>query len=150
MKKEEEYELVPLSPLRRLEKRLEKLESSIGIDTKEFYKELVNIIRINQQVVSELVKANDLLRMEISRLPPKLDDLISKLDELLTFIKASSVEEVAPPAQYAPLAQKIDQLIEANKLISQTIENILSSLEDLERRIKRPVHKPLIRPKRKI
>lgn len=150
MKKEEEYELVPLSPIRRLEKRLEKLESSIGIDTKEFYRELVNIIRINQQVVSELVKANDLLRMEISRLPPKLDDLVSKLDELLTFIKASSVEEAAPPTQYANLAQKIDQLIEANKLISETIENILGSLEDLERRIKRPIRKPLIRPPRKI
>ena len=40
---EEEYELVPLSPIRRLEKRLERLEASRGVDVKEFLLSLIHI-----------------------------------------------------------------------------------------------------------
>ena len=47
--KHDEYELVPMSPLRRMEKRIELLEQSGTMDGKEFYREMVDIIRMNQQ-----------------------------------------------------------------------------------------------------
>ena len=152
---EEEYELIPLSPLRRLEKRIERLEASSSFNAKEFYKEMVDIIRINQQIVSELVKANDALRLELSRLPSRLEELVSKLDELLTLVKAASEEAPTEtkPKEQIDLLKKIDELIEANKKISENLERVLGELEEIEKRMKRPIvpiRKPLIPPSPKL
>lgn len=144
-KEEEEYELIPLSPLRRLEKRIERIESSAQLASKDFYKELVEIVRLNQQIVDELAKANDALRLEISRLPARLEELISKLDELLGYIKAAA-EETAPSAtptqDFSSLISKLDELIQTNKKLTETQHSILTTLEGLERRMRKPVILP--------
>jgi len=82
-----------LTSLKRLEKRIEILEKSSGLDVRDFYRDAVSILRINQEIVAELVKANDSLRVEISKLPLKINELISKIDELLSLIKAAAEEE---------------------------------------------------------
>lgn len=146
-KLEEEVEIIPLSPLRRLEKRIERLESSTKFDTKEFYKELVSIIRMNQQLVNDVVTANDALRIELSKLPGRLENLASKLEELITFIKASATEEVVEShiPSLEPLSKKLDQLIEINKKIVENNQSLLSILEDLESKLRRPVIPPIRR-----
>lgn len=150
-KDEEEFELVPLSPIRRLERRIEKLETSAGgLDVKEFFKELVAIIRMNQEIVDELAKANDALRIELAKLPPKLDEVASSLNELLSYIKASAVEESTSVSEEAfkPLVDKMDQLIEINKKIIESNENISSLLEAVEKKLKSPLppRPPILKP----
>jgi molecular chaperone DnaK (HSP70) len=146
---EEEFELIPLSPIRRLEKRLEQLEKS-KFDTKEFYKELVDIIRLNQEIVQEMAKANDALRIEISKLPGKLDALIVKLDELISFIRASATEEHVPESEEEKsesggLSKKLEELLETNKKITEANQAIIAALENLERKLKRP---PMLLPRK--
>lgn len=140
---EEEYELVPLSPIRRLEKRLEKLESSTGIDAKEFLREIVDIIRMNQQLVDELAKANDALRIEISKLPGRLEELISNLNELLSYIKASATEAAIPTESFKPLVEKLDQLIEGNKKLIESNSEVVSVLEEIKEKLKKPSLTPV-------
>jgi len=150
----EEFELIPMSPLRRLEKRIEKVESSSPtIDVREFLKELLDILKMNQGLVDELAKANDALRVELSRLPGKLDELISRLDELLSIIKASAIEEVTgSPESFKPMTEKVEQLVETSKKIIETNEAMLSAMEEIGRKLKRPslpprppiVRKPLL------
>jgi hypothetical protein len=141
---ESEFELIPMSPLRKLEKRIEKIETSTPtIEIRDFLKDVVDIIRMNQGIVDELVKANDSLRIELSRLPVKLDVLISKEDELLSIIKASSTEETAPTSESKPLGDKIGQLVEANKRIVESNEAMLAAIEEIEKRLKKPV---ILRP----
>lgn len=155
---EEEYELVPLSPIRRLEKRIEKLESSAGIDAREFLREIVDIIRMNQQLVDELAKANDALRIEISKLPGRLEELISNLNELLSYIKASTSETTIPSEAFKPLIEKLDQLIEGNKKLIESNSEVVSVLEEMKEKLKKPIQpiappskilppKPLLPPK---
>ncbi|MHA1743419.1 MAG: hypothetical protein ACTSV6_04110 [Candidatus Heimdallarchaeota archaeon] len=144
---QEEYEIIPISPLRRLEKRIEQLENtSPVIDIKEVFKEVVDIVRMNQQLVDELTKANDALRIELSKIPPRLMELINNLNELLAFIKASAneEEETGPSGEsIKPLADKLDVLIETNKKIIEKNQAILTALEDLGERLKRPTPPPL-------
>ena len=152
-KSSEEYELVPLSPIRRLEKRIEILEKQTRGEGREIFKEIVSIIRLNQQIVSELVKANDALRMELARLPSKIEDLTSKLDELLGYIKTAATEEIPPSQPQPELSKKIAELIESNKRVQESLRELVDSLEDLKRKIKRPIilpRKPLITPKPKV
>lgn len=142
---DEEYELIPMSPIRRLERRIRKVEESPGVDSKDFFKELVQIVRMNQQIVDEMAKANDALRIEISKLPAKLDELISNLKELISFIKASAAEEVAPIGSLKPMLEKMDALIEGNKKIVEGTQSMLEGMEELGDKIKR---KPMYRPRR--
>ncbi len=144
---EEEYELVPLSPIRRLEKRIEKLEASSGIDAREFLREIVDIIRMNQQLVDELAKANDALRIEISKLPGRLEELISNLNELLSYIKASASEATIPSEAFKPLIEKLDQLIEGNKKLIESNSEVISVLEEIKEKFKKPLAVPAPPPK---
>lgn len=142
---EHEYELIPVSPLRKLERRMDEIDrKSGGMDSKEFYKELVEIIRMNQQLVDELAKANDALRIELSRLPSRLEDMIGKLDELVSFIKASAGEDYggASVDTMKPLLDKMAEIVDSNKKIVESNQAVMSSLEDMEKKFKRPLPPP--------
>lgn len=145
---EHEYEVFPISPIRKLEKRITQLESAGGMDTREFYREMADIIRMNQQLVDELAKANDSLRIELSKLPSKLDDLISRLDELISFIKASAAEEVpaAQPETLKPLSEKLDELIDATKKVYESNQEVISVLDEMSKKMKRPLPPPIRKP----
>jgi methyl-accepting chemotaxis protein len=143
---EDEFELIPVSPLRRLEKRLERMESTgkSNMDTGKFFSELVEIVRMNQELVDELAKANDALRIEISKLPGRLDDLITTLNELVAFIKASATAESMSGATgvagagMEPLLKKMDELIDANKKIVESNEAVMGAVDQMNAKFKRP------------
>lgn len=149
-REDDEYELIPLSPIRRLERRMEKLESSSsGLDVGSFFKELVAIIRMNQEIVDELAKSSDSLRIELSKLPGKLDQVTSNLNELLSYIKAAAVEETvkSAPEEVKMLSEKMDQLVEINKKLAEGNDNIAALLESMERKMKPlPPRPPILRP----
>ena len=140
--KDEEFELIPVSPLRKLEKRIEQLETKTNFTGKETYKEMIEIIKMNQQIVDELVKANDALRIELSKLPLKLEELIKNLNELISFIKASAEEEVKPTTDFKPLTDKLDKLVKINSKLVEDNEALLNTLDELSKKLKRPVLPP--------
>lgn len=140
--KHDEYELVPMSPLRRMEKRIELLEQSGTMDGKEFYREMVDIIRMNQQIVDELAKANDALRIEISKLPSRMEELISNMKELISFIKASATEESFGSGSETPMNAKLEELVETNKKIVENNQAVLGVLEDLGKKLTKPSMPP--------
>lgn len=139
---DEEFELIPVSPLRKLEKRIEQLEAKSSFTGQELYKEMIEIIRMNQQIVDQLVKANDALRIELSKLPLKLDELIKNLNELISFIKASAEEETKPATDLKPLTEKLDKLVKINTKLAEDNEALLSTLDELSKKLKRPVLPP--------
>ncbi len=141
-----EFELIPVSPLRKMEKRIEELETSKGVNMTEFYREMVDIIKMNQQLVDELAIANDALRIELSRLPSRIEDLISRMDELISFIKASATEEVHPTGDTKSLGDKLDQLVDTNKKVADSNTAVLELLDDIGKKLSRPVLPPVRRP----
>ena len=144
---ESEYELIPMSPIRRLEKRLERLESSSAIDSRSIFREIIDIVRMNQQVVDELVKSTNSLKIELSKLPAKLDELIMNLKEIISFIKSSGEEEVAGVTKETmkPLIDKMDEMVKTNKALSEKNDAMLELLDEISKKIRRPVPKPLPR-----
>jgi len=148
---DEEFELIPLSPVRRLEKRIDKLENTTGgVDVREFFRELVAIIRMNQEIVDELAKSSDALRIELAKLPAKLDEVARGLNELISYIKAAAVEESTgiSPETFKPLTEKLDELVQTNKKIIENDENVAGLLESIEKKLRSPLppKPPLFRP----
>lgn len=150
-REDEEFELIPLSPVRRLEKRIDKLENTTGgVDVREFFRELVAIIRMNQEIVDELAKSSDALRIELAKLPAKLDEVTRNLNELISYIRAAATEEGTQLSQetFRPLAEKLDQLISTNQKMVENNENVSGLLESIEKKLKPPLPQrpPILRP----
>jgi phage shock protein A len=139
-KKQEEFELIPVTPLRRLEKRIEELEKKASINERELYREIIQIVRMNQEIVDALIKANDSLRIELSKLPLKLEELTKKIDELIGLIKAAGEEETESKASVdnKPLIEKIEKLTEINNKILENNEALISLLEEISKKLTKP------------
>jgi uncharacterized coiled-coil protein SlyX len=137
-KKQEEFELIPVTPLRKLEKRIEELEKKASINERELYREIIQIVRMNQEIVDALIKANDSLRIELSKLPLKIEELTKKIDELLELIKAAGEEEAKPTIDNKPLIEKIEKLAEINNKILENNEALIALLEDISKKLSKP------------
>jgi hypothetical protein len=152
VKEREEFELIPMSPIRKLEKRIDQLEAAPNLNVKDFMHEIVEVVRMNQQLVDEMAKANDALRIELSKLPGRLEDLISNMNELISYIKASAAEETATGSvtNLQPLLAKMDELIEENKKVVESNQSVLLTLEQIDKKLRRsvqpvqPLRKPLV------
>ncbi len=139
----EEYELIPMSPIRRLEKRIDKVESTSG--SHDLMKEIIDIVRMNQQMVDQLAKSNDALRIELAKLPAKIDELVVNMKEIISFIKSSGEEENVGITKEAikPLVGKFDEMINTNKAMSEKSDSMLELLDDISKKIRRPTIRPL-------
>ncbi len=148
----EEYEIIPVSPLRRMEKRIEELEvKKAPFSSEEFLKEVIDIIKMNQSLIDEMARGSDALKLEISKLPARIDALLSSMGELITYIKAATTEEViAPSASMEPLVSKLNELVEGNKKIVELNQTMVMALEELEKKMRRtqqplpPIRRPPI------
>jgi len=137
---ESEYELIPMSPIRRLEQRIDKLECSNPTDSKGIFSDVIDIVRMNQQIVDELAKSNDALRIELSKLPGKLDELIVNLKEVVSFIRASGETESSGISQETmkPVVDKLDEMVKTNKVITEKNDSMLELLDEISKKMRRP------------
>jgi len=87
----EEYELVPLTPIRRIEKRVEKIERS-GIPTEAIH-EMTDAVRANQQVAEEVVKLNAEMIRRVSDLTTQVSELSSRISDMVAHMHVSEVPE---------------------------------------------------------
>ncbi len=125
---DEEYEVIPLSPIRKLEKRIDELETKKSkMESKSFVNEMMELIKANQRMVERMVESNSQLRAELERLPGKIDQVTDQWKEFLELLKKGggidSSEERSPEVQ---------ELLELNKSLIQKNEDIVESLKSLE------------------
>jgi len=132
-----------MSPIRRLERRIDKIESTTG--NQELIREIIDIVRMNQQMVDELAKSNDALRIELAKLPAKIDELVASMKEIISFIKSSGEEENVGITKEAmkPLVEKFDEMINTNKTMAEKSDSMLELLDDISKKLKRPTIRPL-------
>ncbi|MBI2173183.1 MAG: hypothetical protein HYT73_03175 [Candidatus Aenigmarchaeota archaeon] len=93
---EEEYELIPLSPIRKLEKRLDKVEK--GGAGGDMMKELVDVVKTNQAIVEDIVKVNSEMMSKVSELSNNVTQLSSRLNDFMNKIEVVSEEPEQKPA----------------------------------------------------
>lgn len=135
---DEEFELIPSTPLRRLERRLERLEQEINKKSgEEFFKEILQIIKINQLIVDEVVKSNEALKLEISKLYPKLDSLVVQMNELLNFIKSSVVQESISSEAFRPLIKKMSEVNEGIKTLAELNKQLIEEIRNFENKLEK-------------
>ncbi|MCX6817975.1 MAG: hypothetical protein NTU57_03890 [Candidatus Aenigmarchaeota archaeon] len=138
---DDEFEIIPTSPLRRLEKRIEKVEGgSYSSEVNRLIEQVVDLIKSNQKIIDSSIKANNDLIGEVSKLPKKMDDLILEMREFMKLLKISAEEEEVSNVSkevMTPLVDKLSELINQNKRDSETNQAVLTTLGIIEKRLKR-------------
>lgn len=123
----EEYELVPLDPIRSLEKKVEKLEAAIK--GKKINEEFFELIKTNQQVVDDLIKMNTETISKLTKLSASIENLVKRFDEFLKNFEIAKVE-VGEAKE-----SDMKSLEEENRRLREMQEELLDKLSRLERKV---------------
>ena len=138
---EDEYEIIPTSPLRRLERRISQVEtSSSSSEVQRLIEQIIELIKSNQRIIDDVIKADAELRDEISKVPGKIDELLSSMHEFMEILKSSATEDTVSDISkdvMQPLVGKMTELIEQNKKNIEVGQATLTSLGIIDKRLKR-------------
>lgn len=121
---QEEYEIVPLDPIRSLEKKMERLEASIS--GKSVSQEYLELVRTNQQVVDDLVKMNAEVITRLLQLSDSINNLVGKLNEFMNKFEVSGGGEGG---------EKVKAMEEDNKRMKDSYEELLDKMTKVEKRV---------------
>jgi len=122
----EEYEVIPLTPLRKIEQRLERIERGApGYNA--VLKDLIEMMKENQKVVNSLVSTNSELIGNLGILSERLGELTKKFEE---FMESIEVEETSEEPE------EIKKLIEENKKLAEANKELSERLSKIERKMK--------------
>ena len=117
----EDYEVIPLSPIRKLEERIRRIEKEReGIAYESFIREILELIQSNQKLVDEIVKANDELREELAKIPGKIDEMLKAWREFIEILKEVGSTE----ATASSLTEQFNKLVEQNKEMLEAIRSL--------------------------
>lgn len=139
---QDDFEVVPLTPLRRLEKRLDTLETTKTTQNLErFVDKILDMVELNQKIVDEVIKANQGLREDLAVLIGKITDNETKLAELLTMLKEASETDLGSAETQnlekalTPLVDKISNSMAKNVEVNSAVLDALASIDKDIRKI---------------
>lgn len=122
----EEYEVIPLDPIRALEKRVKKIEESIR--EKSIGSEYIELVKTNQQVVADLIRLNTGIIDKLGNLASKIEELVKRIDE---FSSKFEIEVEVGGGE----SKRVKELEEENQRLREAQEELLDKISKLEKRI---------------
>lgn len=107
---EEEYELIPVSPIRKMEKRMDRMEK--GGSSNEMVKELIEVVRTNQRIVDEVVKINSEMINRVSELSINVTKLTDKMANFLDKVEITELKGTSEEGETPQAAPEVEQRIQ--------------------------------------
>ena len=138
---EEEYEIVPVGPMRRIEKRVEKIER--GTTGTDMVKELIEVVRTNQKIIDEVVKINSEMINRVSDLAGHVSQLTERMNDFLDRVEVSGEGEQTQQQndQQKKAAEEMNERMQ--KLEKRINSVLLSSVRNRPVRPTQMVRRPL-------
>jgi methyl-accepting chemotaxis protein len=133
------YEIIPVTPLKKLEQRIEKVEQTGTIpQLQSLINEIIELIRSNQKIVNDVIQANSELRNEISKLPPKFEELTMMMKSFISLVEAAGKEEAGGLGANAlkPLVEYMQKMVDQNQKLLEGNQAMLEQLDNIARKLK--------------
>ncbi|MFB6076545.1 MAG: hypothetical protein ABEK12_00245, partial [Candidatus Nanohaloarchaea archaeon] len=142
---DDEYEVIPVGPIRRLEKRIDELEGETDVSRNEgIVKDMVDMMQTNQQMVNNMVQSTNELKNSVEDLTHKMDEVVDNMNEFMGLLEeaseASLEEDVSADLGenlVDPIADKMDELKETNQQMLEGLSSLGEGIENLDERMKR-------------
>jgi hypothetical protein len=135
----ESYEIIPVTPLKKLEKRMEQVEQAGTMpQLQSLINQIIELIRSNQKIVNDVIQANSELRNEMSRIPTKIDELTSTMKSFISLVEAAGKEEVANKSQESikPLTEYMQKMVEQNQKMLESNKAMIEQLDNIGRKLR--------------
>ncbi|MDY6770902.1 MAG: hypothetical protein SV186_03010 [Candidatus Nanohaloarchaea archaeon] len=142
----EEYEIIPMGPVRKLEKRIDELEQqkSAGGPQGDYVRDILDIMKANQKIVNDMVESTSQLQNSIEDLTHKMDSVLDNMNEFMNLLQeaseASLEEDVSTDISQnlvQPLTDSMQDIRETNEKMLEGLGKIDESLNNLDKRMKR-------------
>lgn len=121
------YRMIPLAPIKHLQNRVEELERSGSIpQLQSLIGQIIELVKTNQKIINEVIRANLELRGELAKMPIKMDQLIDEIKDLINLIEHAGREETmgSSPEILKPIVEQIKAMSEQNKAMLEAIDNL--------------------------
>jgi hypothetical protein len=151
----ETYELVPVTPIRRLEKEVERLKKQRVSETgtgAEMTKQVIDILKMNQKIVNDMSRMQNDLISQLYKTNEKLNKLSDSVAELVVVLSGAAEEEVkeggdeyeAPEEEEEeksdeeeeegtePVDDKLERIIEQNTALINSLNVLGKELSKIE------------------
>lgn len=113
MAEPETYELVPVSPIRRLEKEVQQLKKERkDSPANEMVAQVIDILKMNQKIVDDMLKMHGELISQLYKTNEKLSKLSDSVAELVVVLSGAAEEEVKT-GEVSPVSEKEEEPTEA-------------------------------------
>lgn len=154
------YELVPVTPIRRLEKEIERLKKDrTDRPTGDLMNQVIDILKMNQKIVDDMTRMHGDLISQLYKTNDKLNKLGDSVAELVVVLTGAAEEEVksgtrlpeaaeatgevempeerpAPrgPPESEELDDKLERIIEQNTALINSLNVLGKELTKIEER----------------
>lgn len=126
MDQSDEFEMVPVAPIRRLERELKQMKEQISGGDSHLAIQIVEILRMNQALVDQLATKQGELIAKVSETNSALQKLASSLDNLVSLLGAGAEEDMEDEAREGATAkERLDKIIEQNAILINSL-NLLA------------------------
>lgn len=135
----DDYEVIPVTPIRRLEKRIDDVEKAGNIpQLQSLITQVVELIRTNQKIVDDVIHANTELRNELSKLPSKIDDLTVAMKNFISLVEAAGREDISTPGPEAfkPLTEQLQKIADQNQKLLENNQSVLEELDNINKKLR--------------
>jgi len=141
---DDDYEVIPLGPIRKLERRVEDLQEQQkqaeqaggrGSANEELVRDILDIMKSNQKIVNDMTESTHELRNSVEDLTNKMDSVIDNMNSVMDLLnQASEMDmegEVAGDIETRvadAIGDKMDEMVNEVKSSNQEIAKGLQDL----------------------
>jgi len=133
----EDYEVVPMGPIRKLERRMTDIESQAteGGADEEVIRDVLDIMKSNQKIVNDMTESTHQLKNSVEDLTHKMDEVVGNMNSFMELLReASEMDmegEVVSDIQGQLTESLGNQMEEAMSGLQEQNKEIVESLDQL-------------------
>jgi len=89
----DDFEVVPIGPIRKLERRMDKLQEEAqkgGGSNQELVRDIMDIMKSNQRIVNEMTESTHELKNSVQDLTHKMDEVVDNMNAFMEMLKEAS------------------------------------------------------------
>jgi methyl-accepting chemotaxis protein len=147
--KDDDYEVVPVGPMRKLERRMDELEQTAknSESDPELIRDVLDIMKSNQKVVNDMTESTHQLKNQVEDLTHKMDEVVENMNSFMDLLKDASemdMEGEVVSDMESRIAESIGgqmdgmagQIQESNQHVAETVQQMNQSMESLVQEMK--------------
>lgn len=144
---DDDYEVVPLGPIRKLERRVEDLQeqqeqaqqSAGSSANEELVRDILDIMKSNQKIVNDMTESTHELRNSVEDLTNKMDSVIDNMNSFMDLLNEASemdmegeiagdLEKRVADAVGDKMDDMVTEVSKSNQMIADNLEDLNSQM----------------------